>query len=368
MEGFYIAAIQMAAGIGAAAASALLGKCSSAEQAWKITADELATVRGLTQQQQENFLSFRNSNLLLPEKLAEECNQKHIMVCSQQDEVYPEILKEIHRPPLVLFYRGELRSDGLHIAMVGSRKATPYGKNIAESLAGELAGAGATVVSGAAYGIDTASHKGAISKGRTIAVLGCGADIAYPASNRRLLEEIAESGAVISEYPPGTRPIAAFFPARNRIISGLSRGTVVVEAAERSGSLITAEMALSEGRDVFAVPGSIFSDQSRGTNRLIQQGAKLVQSAWDILDEYMEGPGHSDRKNKEQLPELTPDEAAVYGVLSCEQPLSADEIIYRLNGSNVSNIAYLLLQMELKGIIKEDCDHNYLKTVKEGQL
>ena len=367
MEGFYIAALQMVPGMGIAAVSALLKFLSSPRSAWEATGDELAAMPELTTQQRENLLAFRGQNRSLPEKLAEECKKKQISVCTQADNIYPEILKEISRPPLVLFYRGRLQPDELRLAMVGSRKATPYGKNVAEALAREIAAQGITVVSGAAYGIDTASHKGALATGKTIAVLGCGVDIAYPASNRRLLDEIAENGAVVSEYAPGTRPIAAFFPARNRIISGLSRGTVVVEAAERSGSLITAEMALSEGRDVFAVPGSIFSEQSRGTNRLIQQGAKLVQSADDVLNEYITVT-RSTAENVAADLKLTDEETAVYRLLSAEQPVSIDDIICRLNGSNVSNVAFLLLQMELKGLVEEDCDHNYLKVVKEGQL
>ena len=366
MEGFYIAALEKAAGVGQAAVLALWDYFGSAAAAWQGMA-ELGAVPQLSAKQREALAGLYREEPLLPEKIAEECRKKDIAVCTRWDGDYPVILKEIFRPPLVLFYRGQLQADTLRVAVVGARKATPYGKSVAEALGAGLAKGGATVVSGAAYGIDAAAHKGALAAGRTVAVLGCGVDVAYPPSNRRLLEEIAAGpGAVVSEYAPGTKPVAAFFPARNRIISGLARGTVVVEAADRSGSLITAEMALSEGRDVFAVPGSIFSELSRGTNRLIQQGAKLVQSSDDVLSEYMEArPAPEEQAS---CPEMTAEEAAIYRVLSFDTPLPVDEIIYKLNGSNVSNIAFQLLQMELKGLITENDDHTYCRAVKEGQL
>lgn len=367
MEGFYIAAIQQTAGLGNATAAALLEYFSSAESVWRAPADELAAVPSFSAAQREAFISLRKGKPSLPEKIAEDCFAKNISVCTFCDEQYPSILKEIFRPPLVLFYRGKLVKDIIRVAVVGARKATPYGKNTAEALAREIAAQGITVVSGAALGVDTASHKGALQSGRTVAVLGCGVDVAYPSSNRRLLDEIAENGAVVSEYIPGTRPIAAFFPARNRIISGLAKGTLVVEAAERSGSLITAEMALSEGRDVFAVPGSIFSDMSRGCNRLIQQGAKLVQSSEDVLNEYIVVE-KKDSSFVSTTTDMTEEEAAVWRVLSTDIPLSIDEIIYKLNGSDVSNVAFLLLQMELKGLIIETLDHTYCRKIKEGQL
>ena len=219
---------------------------------------------------------------------------------------------------------------------------------------------GFVVESGAARGIDTASHKGALQAGATVAVLGCGVDVAYPRENARLLAEIAEKGAVISEYAPGTAPLAAFFPARNRIISGVAHGTIVVEAAERSGSLITAEFALSEGRDVFAVPGSIYSATSRGCHRLIQQGARLVVSAADVAAEYEDG---APRTSASPPQELTEEEAAVYALLSREAALSLDELICRLQGK-AANVAFLLLGLRVKGLVEETPMRTYIRSAK----
>ena len=230
-------------------------------------------------------------------------------------------------------------------------------------------------MSGAAKGIDTQAHIGALKAGgRTVAVLGCGLDTAYPAENKQLLQRIAQTGAVISEYPLGTEPIAGHFPARNRIINGLSKGILVVEAAKKSGSLITAELALSEGRDVFAVPGNIYSDKSVGCHMLIQQGAKLVTRADDIIDEYEAEPVQAQQDVQQptlaeqapSLPAMTPDEQAIYDILpvSHSEAKSTDEIIYKLR-INVSNIAFILLQMKLKGLIEEVSPNFYARAVRE---
>jgi DNA processing protein len=204
-----------------------------------------------------------------------------------RDAEYPALLREIPDPPPVLYVRGRLRAeDGGAVAIVGTRRATVYGRDIAERLAHDLALNGMTIVSGLAKGIDTHAHRGALAGGgRTIAVLGHGLDTIYPPENRRLAAEIVERGAVISDYPFGVGPLAENFPPRNRIISGLSAGVIVVEADHTSGALITSKFALEQGRDVFAVPGPINAPSSRGCNRLIQDGAKLVTSAEDVLFE-----------------------------------------------------------------------------------
>jgi len=205
------------------------------------------------------------------------------------DERYPVGLRWIHDPPRALYVRGTLvEEDRPALAIVGSRKASAYGRAVAERIAGELARDGVTVVSGLAVGIDEAAHRGALrAGGRTIAVLGSGIDRIYPPQNRRLADEIAERGAVVSELPPGTPPLAHHFPRRNRLVSGLSLGVVVVEANEKSGSLITARLALEQGREVCAVPGEVGLDRTKGVHALIRRGAKLVETGADVIEEVM---------------------------------------------------------------------------------
>ena len=363
LDGAYFAAMLSASGVGIPGAERLANAAGGAREAWGADAGSLQ--KFLNEKAAQALLALRREKPGLPEEIAEACTKKRIRVLVRDDEEYPPILREIARPPLVLFARGNPIPGTERIAIVGARAATQYGKRVAEEIAMGVAAQGVTVVSGAAQGIDSAAHKGALRAGRTVAVLGCGVDVAYPKFNAKLLDEIAESGVVLSEYPPGTQPFPAFFPQRNRIISGLSRGTLVVEAAERSGSLITAELALSEGRDVFAVPGSIYSDLSRGCHRLIQQGAKLAASAEDILSEYSWAEKKSPSKRPAELFEEVPaglseEEKAVYAILSKEEALSVDEIIYRLHGrGDASNIAFLLLQMQLRGIIEEDENRAY---------
>ena len=360
LEGAFYAAILSASGVGIPGAERLASQTGGARGAWE--ADAGTVRRCLGENAAASLLSLRREKPELPSSIAESCEKKGISIWTREDEAYPPLLREIARPPLVLFARGEPIPDAERIAIVGSRAASSYGKRVAEEIAMDIASRGVTVVSGAAKGIDSAAHKGALRAGRTVAVLGCGVDVAYPSSNAGLLDEIAASGLVLSEYPPGTKPFPAFFPQRNRIISGLSRGTLVVEAAERSGSLITAELALSEGRDVFAVPGSIYSDTSRGCNSLIRQGAKLTASADDILDEYAWTKKEKQTAlfEEEATEELSEEERAVYALLSREETLSVDDIIYRLHGrGDASNVAFILLQMELKGFVEQDENRAY---------
>lgn len=358
------AALQALPEIGSGQLRKLMAYFSTGEEVWRSSAAELQHSRCLEPAGYTSFLALRPEKYPAIEALAFDWEKRGIAVCILGDENYPAILKHIYNPPALLFYRGCLQAAGSRIAIVGSRRFSAYGRSAAEKLASELAERGITVVSGAARGIDTAAHQGALRTGRTVAVLGCGVDVAYPAENRHLLAAIAEAGAVVSEYAPGTSPLPGFFPARNRIISGLARGTVVVEAAAKSGSLITAEMALSEGRDVFAVPGSIYSPQSVGCHRLIQQGAKLVSSVDDILEEYH---WENDGKIPEHKLVLSKEEAIVYAALSPEAPLSIDELICKLR-SDVSNITFILLQLELRGLVKEYVPHSYVRAVKEGTL
>ena len=312
--------------------------------------------------------------------------EKHkVKVIIMEDKSYPQLLSKIFDPPLVLYVKGEfLPADQVPIAIVGSRRPSIYGRMTAERLGRELAGRGLTVVSGMARGIDSAAHKGALAaKGRTIAVLGSGLDVVYPPENKNLMEEISKSGAVISEFPMSTKPDRGNFPKRNRIISGLSLGVVVVEAAQRSGALITVDCALEQGREVFALPGKIDSVTSQGTNRLIQQGAKLVATGKDIIEELepiMENlivsvvPGKAREATAEQLkegkkaepegkegskegsaklppPPLKENEKKVYELLS-DEPRHIDSLIQesKLPASQVSAV---LLMLQIKKLVKE---------------
>lgn len=362
METVFIAALQLIKGIGTAKIQALIAYFGSGKCVWQASLADLEASKCIDRSLCYQFVEQRR--LLDVDSLAEVWTNKDIKICCQSDELYPEMLRQIFNPPLVLFYRGELtKNDDKRLAIVGARQATAYGKTIAKRLAEELTSAGVEVVSGAARGIDTAAHEGALVKGRTIAVLGCGIDVVYPKENKRLLEEIAQNGVIISEYPPGTTAHPAYFPARNRIISGISRGVVVVEASLKSGSLITAEMALNEGRDVFAVPGSIFSELSAGCHRLLQEGAKLVASSQDLFAEY---EWHRSLLAN-SVTVLTAEELAVYKVLNSVLPLSIDEIIIKTK-NDVSQIAVVLLQLQLRGLVKESSSRCYVRMVKEDVL
>ncbi len=240
------------------------------------------------------------------DRILGDCERLGLRLLTMQDADYPVRLRNIFEPPFLLYVRGRLSAidEEAAIAMVGTRDATPYGLETAESLSCAMAKQGALIVSGAASGIDSAAHRGALRAGaKTVAVLGCGIDVVYPQENRWLYEDIAVSGALVSEYPPGTPAVGAHFPVRNRIISGLCLATVVVEAPERSGALITAHTALEQGRDVFAVPGPINAPQSRGCNRLIADGAAaLAMSADDVLWEYEARYPHKLHHGHAELP------------------------------------------------------------------
>jgi len=265
---------------------------------------------------------------------------------------YPANLRNIPDPPFLLYERGELeRSDENSVAIVGTRKATNYGKIVARKLARELAREGITVISGMARGIDTAAHEGALEEGgRTIAVLGCGVDVVYPPENDSLMREIIEKGAVISEFPLGEKPLAQNFPRRNRIISGLSRGVLVVEAPSKSGALTTADFALEQGREVFAVPGSITNPYCRGSNKLIKEGAKMVEDVSDILEEL---GFYSIKKEKISSidPQISFEEKIILNLLSSE-PIHIDELIEKTQLS-VPKVADILIRLQMKGMIRE---------------
>jgi len=279
-----------------------------------------------------------------------EARAPNYLIVEYQDPAYPALLKKIHYPPQRLYVRGRLIGDEICVAVVGARKASSYGRMVAEYLGGELARRGIAVASGMARGVDTAAHRGALrAGGRTIAVLGCGIDVVYPQENRELMEEIAKSGAVITEFPPGEEPKPWHFPARNRIISGLALGTVVVEAGERSGSLITANFALEEGREVFAVPGQIRSPGSQGTHALIKQGAKLVEDIQDVLEELQLS---IENRGKPRRAAPTSEEQKLLVSLGSEGR-HTDEVIAE-SGMSAAQVTALLAVMELKGLVRRN--------------
>lgn len=290
-----------------------------------------------------------------------------IVTCLEPD--YPPRLKTIHDPPPLLYVSGALdRADRHAVAVVGSRRATAAGRLLTEELSRDLASAGFTVVSGLARGVDAAAHRGALAaRGRTVAVLGCGIDQTYPPEHQSLRKEIESSGAVIAELPLGSYPHGYHFPRRNRIISGMCLGVVVTEAASQSGSLITARLAADQGREVFAVPGFVKADNSRGPNGLIKQGAKLVENVQDVIDELLP---QLDAAFRERLmgrvqgpvdspPRLGEEETTVYQALSFE-PTHIDDLIVH-SGLPAADVAAHLFALELKHLVRQLPGQTYLR-------
>jgi len=282
-----------------------------------------------------------------------------IEILTWDDDLYPPRLKEIDQPPPVLYLRGTLaKEDSWAVAVVGTRRVSTYGRQVAEELASFLAANGVTVVSGMARGVDAIAHQSALkSGGRTIAVLGCGVDRIYPPEHVQLAEKIMASGALVSDYPPGAPPDASNFPPRNRIISGLSMATVIVEAGETSGALITAQFAVDQGREVFAVPGNILAPQSKGTNRLIVQGARPMVSASDLLDVLNLTRVTEQRVVRKVLP-ADETESKLMSVLTHE-PLHMDEIRSQ-TGLPIERVSATLVMMELKGLVRQVGGLNYI--------
>ena len=282
----YWLALKSLEGVGNTLVGPLLERFGSPASVFSAPVHELAGVRGMSRKIAEAILAFSDWDGIL--RQIDGLNQAGFRVVTFLDECYPKNLLNMYDRPALLYVAGVLNSDDISIAVVGSRHASTYGRYTTDRISRELALRGVTIVSGMARGIDSCAHRGALAaKGRTIAVLGSGLDVIYPPENKKLFDAIVQQGAVISEYPPGTQPLPFHFPARNRIISGMSWGVLVVEAGEKSGSLITAKLAMEQGREVFAIPGPIDSASSRGANHLIKQGAKLIDSVDDILEEIL---------------------------------------------------------------------------------
>ncbi len=319
---------------------------------------------------------FAQAGLKDAEKEVQEVTKAACRLIAVDSEDYPPLLKQIPDAPLLLYVRGDAKILSQHaVAMVGTRRPSAYGSSVAHRLAHDLAQRQLVVVSGLARGIDSAGHRGALeAKGKTVAVLGSGIDVLYPRENQRLAEQIMKSGAVISEFPLGTGPTPQNFPIRNRIISGLSLGVVVVEAAEYSGSLITARLAVDQNREVFAVPGNITSAQSFGPNHLIKQGAKLVDQWMDVIEEFpaeirmqllppaeaSEGEPMDAKAGSLFEASLNPDQKAIFEVLRADQTLFVDEIVGAARVPQPRVLA-ALLELEMNGLIRQLPGKNFIR-------
>jgi DNA processing protein len=338
--------------VGPARIARLLSRFETLSEAWSAPLESLRLV--LEPRALSELASARR--VTEPERQLEDLRLRGIRILHAEHPEYPSLLVEASGRPTVLYIRGRLTpEDNRSVGIVGTRRSTVYGKGVTERISQDLAAAGVTVVSGLARGIDAVAHHVALeSGGRTVAVLGSGVDVIYPSEHRRLVDRILENGAVISEQPPGAKPDAPNFPARNRIISGMSLGVVVIEAPARSGALITANFAADQGREVFVVPGNVGNATSEGTNQLLRDGARIVRDGADILaDLGIDGSGPAQLTL--QLP-ATPEEARVLRCLGSE-PVHIDEIA-ELAGLPGREVAEALLMMELKGLAR-NCGAQY---------
>ncbi len=348
--------LYMIPGLGNSAFRRLLEKFDTPEAVFEAGLSELVKVGGVRKEIAHRIVGKQFT--ADPEEEIKKVEKNDARIITYKDPDYPALLKEIHSPPMLLYVRGkDIPKSRTFIGVVGSRNPTHYGIKTAETIGFGLARRGVGVVSGMAKGIDSAAHNGCLKgKGFTMAVIGTGIDGVYPPSNKKLSEQISERGAVISEFPTGSPPEPKNFPIRNRVISGLSRGVVVVEATKKSGSLITASLALDQGRDVFAVPGSIDSFKSTGTHLLIKQGAKLVENVDDILSEFGFGdyPGQENYTfagMNDTLPELEGSEKKIHEILG-EYPMHIDEIV-RQGEMDAGEVSSVLMGLELKGLARQ---------------
>jgi DNA processing protein len=371
----YWVALKWVEGVGNVGFKALLEAFGTPQKVFEAPLSMIKAVPGIGDKTAPQIKSFKDWKKV--EKELEFADRTCVSIVTSQDPLYPSQLLSTYDYPAFLYVKGHLKEDDVNVAVVGSRTASTYGKFTTERLCRELVLRGITVISGLARGIDSAAHRGALSgKGRTIAVLGCGLDVVYPPENEKLFNEISLQGALISEFPFGTPPNAPNFPARNRIISGISLGVVVVEASEKSGSLITARIALEQGREVFAVPGSIDSSGSRGTNKLIKQGAKLIENVEDILEEILPQvirepksvkPDQRQKQPDDQQkilssspdPVLKETEKTVWQVLS-QKPVHIDQIITS-TGLTAHEVLGILLNLELQGLIEQKPGKTYMR-------
>ncbi len=358
----YWVGFNLVKGIGSARMKTVLDAFGSAEEAWRASTSELEQA-GLSARLVDAVEKVRCSDAL--EITWEIIQQKMIQVLTWEDPLYPRRLKEIDQSPPLLYLTGTVsEQDQWTVAIVGTRRVTAYGRQLTEEIARGLAQNGVTVISGLARGVDSIAHQAALkNNGRTLAVLGSGVDNIYPPEHRGLAAQIVESGAIISDYPPGTPPEAANFPPRNRIISGLAQVVIVVEAGEVSGSLITASFAAEQNREVFAVPGYLYAPQSRGTNALIRSGAKIFIDLQDVLSCLNLSNSKVQREARSVLP-ADASEAQLYALLGRE-PLHIDEISM-LSSLPIEQISAALAMMELKGMVRQMGGMRYIAVFEKG--
>lgn len=358
-----LVALSLVPGIGPGRIRTLMSYFGSARAALRASRSALECVPGIGAQIGAAIAEFRSDDVV--DQQFERADKVGAELITVWDDRYPELLRQIYDPPTFIWVRGDLREvDKRAIAIIGTRRATDYGRRIAHDFASELAGRGFTIVSGMAYGIDAAAHRGAMAAGgRTIAVLGSGVDRIYPAEHLNLANQIIEHGALISEFPLGAAPDAPNFPRRNRIVSGLTLGVLVVEAHEKGGALITARLAIEQNREVFAIPGSLYSAAGAGCNRLIQRGhAKLVLNVDDIISELgvMTGESSSAPEDKSEIVnQLSDIESLLYNALD-STPVHIDTLCARINVEPSTALVYLL-SLEFKGLVRQMAGKQFLR-------
>ena len=352
MEEYYLMWLSRVDGFGFKRVNQLLEHFNSAEAIWHAEPKELKQISGFGDKSIEMLLSSRDEDQLNDWII--ELEEKEIEFYSYWHPRYPRLLKEISDPPLGIYVKGELPDDDIDtVAIIGARKCSRYGATVAYETAKDLGKTNVIVVSGMARGIDSEGHRGIMDGGgKTIAVLGCGVDVCYPPENQELMERIIQNGCIISEFAPGMPAVPGNFPARNRIIAGLSKMVVVVEAGKKSGTLITADLALGYGREVFVVPGNVTSALSKGTNELIKQGCPIITEGKDILEalgiSYKE-----DEKVKFKIKtaeNISDEEKEVYGLIETEIPISAETLCRKLH-KDIQDVQYILSLLELSGYI-----------------
>lgn len=357
-ERLYAAALSSLPHVGSKTIRGLYEIYHSFHAIWQAPVDELQSHLAGTRAIWASFRAHRNEYDW--EKLTQYLQRFAVSLVTYTEDAYPPLLRQTYNPPAVLWYQGNLTDIDQAVAIVGSRKATPYGLSGAQQISEELSRHDVVIISGGARGIDTRAHQGALDgEGRTIAVVAHGLDTIYPRENKKLFASMLDTGgAIVTEYAFGMAPLAQNFPARNRIIAGLSRGVIVVEAALKSGSLITADFALEEGRDVFTVPGSIFSPLSRGTNSLLRKGAIPLTQSEDVLTEY--GWNGTHRPAATPSFSLTLSESAVLDTLTCDTSHTQNELVY-LTQLPPPQLGPILLQLQLYGLIEEVPGGSYVK-------